>query len=73
MTKEKLSFIVLLAYFILCISPYFVNALNQINPKIFGIPFTVWSGLLIVTVFCFYLLYLSKNVWYSYDNDERRG
>lgn len=57
-------------YFLLCISPYFISSLNSITPKLFHIPFTVWSVLLLVVMGCFLMYYLSKNVWESYDDPE---
>jgi len=67
--KRKLGFMVLVFYIIICMSPYFVDGLNQISPKLFGIPFTIWSIMIVVTGFCIFLYYMSKNVWYHYDDE----
>lgn len=54
-------------YCLLCISPYFISAFNTIAPRLFGIPFTVWSIWLLVGLCCWLLRYLSNHVWESYD------
>ncbi|GHV45034.1 hypothetical protein FACS1894204_03210 [Synergistales bacterium] len=57
-------------YCLLCISPYFISALNTIEPKLYGIPFTVWSALLLVLAGCLLMFFFSKFVWDSYTGNE---
>ncbi|GHS97328.1 hypothetical protein AGMMS50276_17190 [Synergistales bacterium] len=75
-TKRTLLHWIMLPYCLYCLSPYFISALNQIEPKLLGFPFTVWPFLLIVVICCFYLNYMSKVYWDSYDpqpeNDDKK-
>lgn len=57
-------------YSVCCLLPYFVPALNSIEPKIAGIPFTVYSINIWMLLCCFLLNWLSRHVWDSYDGGE---
>lgn len=59
-----------LAYAIVCHLPYFIPALNQIEPKLAGIPFTVWSVEFWMLLCCCMLAFFSKRIWDSYDGEE---
>lgn len=60
-----------LVYAIGCLAPYFIPVLNQTDPWILGIPFTVYSIFIWMGLCCALLNYLSKHVWDSYDDDEK--
>lgn len=60
-------------YCVLCAAPYFVPALNRLEPKLFGIPFTITYVWVLVGLCCWLLYYLAKNVWDSYTPDEDGG
>lgn len=59
-----------LVFSIGCLLPYFIPALNQLEPRLFGIPFTVWSAQLWMLLCCILLKWLSLNVWDTYDGGE---
>jgi hypothetical protein len=71
--KRKLGFIITALYLLVCLAPYFIDGLNSITPKLFGVPFTVWSILVVVVLYCIFLFYMSKNVWYHYDDEEQES
>ncbi len=71
--KRKIGFFITVIYLFVCLSPYFIDGLNQITPKVFGIPFTVWSILVVAAGYCYFLYYMSKNVWYHYDDDDNEN
>ena len=56
-------------YCLLCIAPFFIPALNTIEPTIFGLPFTVFWVLLVALSGCLLIKYLSVHVWEGYDNE----
>ena len=57
-------------YCILCVTPFFIPALNVLHPRLFGIPFTVWSVWVLVGLCCLLLRYLSRHVWETYDGPD---
>lgn len=67
--QRKYGFLIMVVYLVVCLSPYFINSFNQIAPKLGGIPFTVWSILVVVLLFCVFLYYMSKFVWFHYDDE----
>jgi len=70
MNKKKTLWLFLI-YAIGCLTPYFIPALNQVEPWICGIPFTVYSIFIWMAFCCGLLNYLSKHVWDSYDDNEK--
>ena len=68
--KKKYALWLFLVYAIACHLPFFVPALNQLEPSIIGIPFTVWSIHVVMLLCCLLLYWLSKNVWDTYDGGE---
>lgn len=69
LVKKKHMQWLFLVFSIGCLLPYFIPALNQLEPRIFGIPFTVWSVNLWMLLCCGLLKWLSLNVWDTYDGD----
>lgn len=70
MKKKKNVQWLFLVYSIGCLLPYFIPALNQIEPKLFGIPFTLYSIYIWMGLCCVLLNWLSHHVWDSYDGEE---
>lgn len=60
-------------YCFLCITPFLVPALNRIEPWFLGMPFNVWSVLLLAFLCCCLIKYLSVHVWDSYDAHDEEG
>ncbi len=59
-------------YWVLCMLPYFIPALNQLEPHIGFIPFTVWYVFLVMTG-CSVMIYIfskSDSIWDTYDYEE---
>lgn len=69
MQKKNVQWL-FLVYAIVCLFPYFIPALNQVDPKFLGIPFTVYSINIWMALCCILLNWLSKNVWDSYTGGE---
>lgn len=69
MKSIKKSQWLFLIYAIGCHLPYFIPALNQIEPKLAGIPFTLWSIEIWLFLCCGLLFFFSRNVWDSYDEE----
>jgi Protein of unknown function (DUF3311). len=69
MQKKNVQWL-FLVYAIVCLFPYFIPALNQVDPKILGVPFTVYSINIWMALCCILLNWLSKNVWDSYTGGE---
>ena len=65
---RKLQWITVL-YIIGILSPYFVPAMNQLDPHLGAIPFTVWWSILLVIIYCVLLYIWSKSVWDDYDEE----
>ena len=72
MKKKRVQWLFLF-YSIVCHLPYIIPALNRIEPKLAGVPFTVYSAFLWMLLCCCLLMWLSKNVWDSYDGGEEAG
>lgn len=70
MKKRKQVQWLFLVYSVVCLLPYFIPTLNQLEPKIVGIPFTVWSIHIWMLLCCLLLNWLSKHVWDTYDGGE---
>lgn len=68
--KKKNAAWLFLVYAIGCLLPYFIPALNSVDPKIAGIPFTVYSIFFWMFLCCVLLNWLSRKVWDGYDNEE---
>lgn len=68
--KSKKSLWLVVVYIVAVFLPYLVPAFNNISPKLFSIPFTVWWTWLVVALFCICMFIWSKNgVFESYDNN----
>lgn len=68
--KKKFAQWLFPIYSVCCLLPYFIPALNSIEPKIAGIPFTVYSIFIWMGLCCVLLNWLSRNVWDSYDGNN---
>lgn len=68
--KTVVMWVVTLLYSLAIFLPYLVPAFNELNPKLFGMPFTVWWSWLAVALYCVCLFIWSRNGFFtSYDND----
>lgn len=62
-----------LAFILGIFLPYMVPVFNQLTPKLFHIPFTVWWTWLMVALFCVCLFIWSRNgVFETYDNEPEK-
>lgn len=69
MDKRKFQWL-FLVYALGCLLPYFVPALNSVNPMLAGIPFTVVTIELWMLCGNLLLNWLSRHVWDPFSTDE---
>lgn len=67
----KLYYILFAVYMFFVFSPFMFPVLNQIEPFLLGMPFTVWYIHLVILVGCALVYYGSKKLWTSYDDSVK--
>ncbi|MEA4961724.1 hypothetical protein [Lutispora sp.] len=68
---RKSQWLIWIVYPLLCIAPYFIPALNQLEPYLGPLPFTQWYALLLVAIACVLLFLWSKKLWDPYDGIDK--
>lgn len=71
MTKQ-LFFCIMTAFVLLCYAPFFVPALNRIEPWLGPFPFNVWFALLLNVAACITIFAASKKLWKVSDGAESK-
>ncbi len=68
------KYVILFAiYTFLVFSPFMFDGLNQIEPRLFGMPFTVWSIHAVIAAGCVLVYWGSVKAWDSFDDYHKKG
>ncbi len=71
MKSMRSVFAVIVLYLFGILSPYFIPVMNQFDPHLGPIPFTVWWSIMLVAVFCVCLYVWSRKLWKNYDEEDK--
>lgn len=73
MKLTKIYIILLCVYTFLVFTPFMFDGLNQIEPRVLGMPFTVWSVHALIIAGCALVYWGSKSAWSSFDDYHKKG
>ena len=73
MSNLKIYLILFGIYIFLVFTPFMFNWLNQIEPRLVGMPFTVWSVHALIIVGCILVYWGSIKAWGSFDDYQKEG
>lgn len=68
--SNKIAFTFMGIVWLLYLAPFFVPVLNQLEPRLFGLPFTVWFMWIVIVVSWVIAIWSSKKVWDPFEIEE---
>lgn len=68
MSKMKKYWLYFAAYTFAVFTPFMFDSLNQIEPRVHGMPFTFWSVNAMIIAGCILVYWGSVHAWDSYDD-----
>ncbi len=76
MSKMQKYWIYFAVYTFLVFTPFMFDFLNQVEPKLFGMPFTFWSVNALIVAGSILVFWASNYAWDSFDDyhkDKKEG
>jgi hypothetical protein len=68
--SNKTAFFLMLIFWLFYLSPFVIPGLNQLEPRLFGFPLTVWEMWVAIILSWIVTGWASQKVWDTFDGGE---